>query len=246
MVLSGSVAIVTGGAVRIGRSVALGLAEAGCNVLVHYGTSADEAEETAEAIRRTGQMAETVSADLADPAAAAETIIDGCKPLGRPSLLVNSAAIFEGGSLSDTSSDNWDRHLAINLSAPFHLMQRFVADRDPNSPAHIVNIADWRAERHPNGHLAYTVSKSGLLALTRVAAQDLAPDVRVNAIAPGPMLPPPGKDEAYLTDVVAKLPMRRQGSPEDIARAVVWLSEQEFITGDMIHVDGGQQFVGGL
>ena len=109
-----------------------------------------------------------------------------------------------------------------------------------------MNIADWRAERHPAGHLAYTVSKSGLLALTRVAAQDLAPDVRVNAIAPGPILPPPGESESYLQDVVDALPMRRRGSPDDIAAAVVWLSQQDFITGEMLHVDGGQRFTGGL
>ena len=109
-----------------------------------------------------------------------------------------------------------------------------------------INIADWRAERHPNGNLAYTVSKSGLLALTRIAAQDLAPRVRVNAIAPGPMLPPPGKDYSAIEPVVRRLPLQRQGSPEDIAGAVRFLVESDFITGEMLHVDGGQQFTGGL
>ena len=246
MELSGSVAIVTGAAVRIGRAVALALAEAGCNVLVHYGTSEDEAEATADDVRRTGQQAETVAADLARPAEAADAVFDACRRLGRPSLLVNSAAIFEPGGAADTSDDNWDRHLAINLSAPFHLMRRFAEHRDPDEPAHVVNIADWRAERHPAGQLAYTVSKSGLLALTRVAAQDLAPHVRVNAIAPGPILPPPGMGPEAIAAVVEKLPLRRQGRPEEIAAAVVWLSEQDFITGEMLHVDGGQRFTGGL
>lgn len=246
MELSGAIAIVTGGGVRIGRAIVLALADAGCNVLIHYGTSQAEAEDAADAVRATGQQAATVAADLRQPQAAAETVFDACRTLGRPSLLVNSAAIFEAGPLTETNAEDWDRHLAVNLTAPFHLLRRFAEDRDPDWPGHVVNIADWRALRHPAGNLSYTVSKSGLLALTRVAAQDLAPHVRVNAIAPGPMLPPPGRDEDYLRPVVEKLPLKRQGSPEDIARAVVWLSRQDFITGEMLHVDGGQQFTGGL
>ena len=245
MDLSGRLAIVTGGAVRIGRVIAVHLAGRGCDVVVHYHTSADEAERVAASVRETGRRAVTVSADLAGPTEATDRIFAAAADLGTPSLLVNSAAIFEKGTAEDTTDDSWDRHLAINLSAPFHLTRRF-AKAAGGAGGCVVNIADWRAERHPAGNLAYTVSKSGLFALTRVAAQDLAPRIRVNAIAPGPILPPPGMPESVLEPVIASLPMKRQGTPEEIARAVAYLAESEYVTGTMLHVDGGQQFTGGL
>lgn len=247
MNLDGQTAIVTGAAKRIGKSIALLLADQGCDVLVHYGNSEDAAEQTAEEIRSKGRRAAIVSADLSDSEAAATTVISACvEELGRPSVLVNSAAIFDSGSLANTDPSNWERHLAINLSAPFYLMKKFAEAMPEDGPGHVVNIVDWRAHEHPTGHLAYTVSKSGLLALTRMTAQELAPKIRVNAIAPGPMLPPPGKDESYMQPVIDKLPMNRSGSPEDIAKAVVYLSESDFVTGTLLHVDGGQQFTGGM
>lgn len=242
----GQTAVVTGAAVRIGKSIAIELAREGCDVVVHYGTSGQEAEATAADIRSLGRQAVPVSADLANPNAA-NTIFDAADSAGlkSPSILVNSAAIFDPGTLANTSSESWDQHLAINLTAPVMLMQRFAADLDDDTTGSIVNIVDWRSHVHPPGHLAYTVSKTGLLAVTRMTAQELAPRIRVNAIAPGPMLPPPGKDESYIEPVIKKLPLQRSGSPEDIAGAVVWLCDADFVTGTLIHVDGGQQFSGG-
>lgn len=244
--LAGQTAIVTGGAKRIGKAIALSLAEAGVDVLIHYGNSSDAAEETADLIRDFGVKAATVSADLCEPKNAAETIFSACESaFGRPSILVNSAAIFEAGTVQDSSPENWHRHQAINLEAPFALTQRFAKQVAEDHRGSIVNIIDWRSQVHPAGHLAYTISKTGLLALTRIAAQDLAPLIRVNGIAPGPMLPPPGKDAAYLEPVVEKLPLQRSGDPNDIAEAVLYLCRAEFVTGTLLHVDGGQQFTGG-
>ena len=246
MDLNGQVAIVTGAAKRIGRSIALALGREGTDILVHYGTSADAARETVEDLQKLGVRAACVSADLSNPHAAAETIFSQCKTaLRQPTILINSAAIFEPGTVRGTTTDNWSRHLGINLESPFALMQELANTTDSGNSASVVNIVDWRAHVNPPGHLAYTISKTGLLAMTRMAAQELAPNIRVNAIAPGPMLPPPGKDESYLGPVVEKLPLQRSGSPEDIAQAVVYLCKADFVTGTLIHVDGGQQFTGG-
>lgn len=247
MELSGRVAIVTGAGKRIGRSIALTLADHGCDVLVHYGNSRTEAEQTAAEVRNRGVRAVTVSADLSDPALARTTIFEACgAELGQASVLVNCAAIFGEGHVDDTSSEDWGNHLSVNLTAPFELLQGFANQVGKDVVGQVVNIVDWRAHEHPAGHLAYTVSKSGLLALTRVAAQDLAPLIRVNAIAPGPILPPPGKDKEAIQPVIDKLPLKRMGDPADIANAVVWLAQSDFVTGTLIHVDGGQQFTGGL
>lgn len=245
--LQGEIAVVTGGAKRIGRAISLALAKAGADVTIHYGSSVEDAEKTAAEVRRAGVRSTTVSADLAEPQSAADRIFEETvATLGAPTILINSAAIFAAGTVRNTTPADWERHLHINLQSPFSLLQRFVAELPADRSGSVVNIVDWRAHVHPPGHLAYTVSKTGLLAMSRMAAQELAPQIRVNAIAPGPMLPPPGQDDSYLKPVVDKLPMQRQGSPEDIARAVVYLCSEPFVTGTLLHVDGGQQFSGGM
>ncbi|MEX0700619.1 MAG: SDR family oxidoreductase [Planctomycetales bacterium] len=241
MELKGKAAIVTGGAVRLGRALAVALAEAGVDVCVHYGRSADAARETVAEIERLGPRAVAVQADLADPAVAARRVVTrAVAELGRIDLLVNSAAIFEPGTLAETTEEQWDRHFAINLKAPFFLAQAFVAALGPQSRGHIVNVADWRGLRHPPGHAAYTLAKSGLIAMTRLLAVELAPRVQVNAIAPGLILPPAGADAAFLAQLAQAVPLRRPGSPADVVAALLYLLRSDFVTGDVLEVTGGQ------
>jgi pteridine reductase len=239
--LSGRVAVVTGAGVRLGRAIALALAGEGADIVVHYGRSRDDAERTAAAIRDLGRRAVTVSADLAHPAAAATTIFDAAATLGSADVLVNSAAIFEDASLAATTDELYDRHLAINLKAPCFLCREFVRRLPAGRTACIVNLADWRAETPPADFLAYTLSKAGVVALTKALALQLAPQVRVNAIAPGAMLPPPGEEEEpWRSTKLPEIPLRRTGSPDDIAAAAVYLVNSNFVTGEVLHVTGGE------
>lgn len=241
MELQGNIAIVTGGAVRLGKAIALALAEAGCDVGVHYGHSKDEAAETVAMIQPKGVRAIAVRADLREPTSAAETVFNAVNAeLGPANILINSAAIFEPGTLATTTDDNWDRHLAINLTAPFCLSRAFAKQCPGDQPSHIINIVDWRATRAATGHLAYTVAKSGLVTLTKILAQELAPAVRVNAIAPGAMLPAPNTSADDFNKLAEQIPLRRTGLPGDIAEAVLFLLRSEFLTGEVIHITGGQ------
>lgn len=242
MELTGKTAIVTGGAVRIGRAISLALAAQGVNVCVHYGQSRREAEETVAAIRSLGVDAAAVSADLRDPTVAADAVVEmAVAEFGRADILINSAAVFTQGTLSTTTEEQWDHNFNVNLKAPAFLCQQFVAALRPEQRAHIINIADWRGTRPVVGHLAYTLTKSALVALTRMLAQELAPNVQVNAVAPGAILPPPGKDERHLQQLAQSLPLRRPGSPEEVTRAVLYLLDADFVTGEIIHLTGGQQ-----
>lgn len=242
MILQGKAAIVTGGAVRLGRAISLALAEAGAAVCVHYGHSARDADEVAAFIVSRGGQATVVQADLQEPGAAAETIAaHAVGQFGRADILVNSAAIFEPGSLDSTTDEHWDRHFAINLKAPFFLSQSFVRRLAPSQEAQIVNIVDWRALRPKPDHLAYTLTKSGLVTMTRILAQELAPTVRVNAIAPGAILPPPDMDRTTFDQLAGRIPLRRTGHPRDVVEALLFLLHCDFLTGEVLHVTGGEQ-----
>ena len=242
MELRGKVAVVTGGAVRLGKSLALALADAGCDVAVHYNRSERAAEETAAEIRERGVRAVTVRADFASPREAAETIFEQTiGELGAVSVLVNSAAIFEEGTLQDTTDDQWDRHFSINLKAPAALCREYCRQRVANEPGHIVNIVDWRATRPATGHLAYTLSKSGLVALTQILAQELAPHVQVNAIAAGAILPAANSEIGLFDRLAEQIPLRRTGQPTDVADALLFLLRADFLTGEVLHVTGGRQ-----
>ena len=237
------VALVTGAAVRIGRAIALELASRGHAVAIHCRTSVEQAEQTAADCRERGAAdVAIVRGDLAVAADCRRIVAETADRLGHPTVLVNSAAIFEADSLATMTDESWSRHQAINLVAPLRLMQAVCTGRDERQS--VINIVDWRAERPPPGHLSYTLSKAGLTAATELLAQELAPRVRVNGIAPGPMLPPPGEDDSYLDRVAATIPLRRAGSAEAIAHAVGYLLDADFVTGHILHVTGGQEFQG--
>ncbi len=244
MHLRGKVALVTGGARRLGRAFVLALADAGMDVAVHYGHAAAAADETVAQARRRGVRAMSFQADLQDAEAARQLVHAVAENLGLPQVLVNSAAIFEPGTLRDTSLENWSRHFRINLRAPFLLMQEFahlLGDR----PGKVVNISDWRAVYPGQRYLAYTLSKAALLTLTQMAARELAPHVQVNALALGAVLPPPGEDETYLERLVRRMPARRPARVDEVTDALLFLLHNDYITVEILFVDGGAHLVHG-
>jgi len=250
MELDGKVAIVTGGAVRLGRALALALAEEGARLVIHYGSSAGPAQERVAEIKAMGSDALAVQADFSQSGQAPSIVERAVAHFGQVDILVNSAAIFEPGRWDDTTEANWDRHFAINLKSPFFLSQAFARHVGPGvagqshwpsaRAGHIVNIADWRGVRPGTGHVAYTLTKAGLIAMTKSLALALAPNIQVNAIAPGMILPPPGADPSYLERQAGKIPAQRVGSPQEIAKALLFLLRSDFVTGELIFVTGGQ------
>jgi pteridine reductase len=241
MILAGATAVVTGGAVRIGREIGRHLAQAGVNVCVHCNSSTADAEEAVEEFQAFGVQATSISANLSSPRIAAKEIFDHANQvLGKVSILVNSAAIFETGNLTSTSEKDWDRHFDINLKAPFFLTQSF-ADQLGDQHGHVINIVDWRGEKPVTGHAAYTISKAGLVAQTKLLAQELGPRIKVNGIAPGAILATSGESENDFQSRAKLNPLQRTGFAADIAKAGIYLLESEFVTGEILNVTGGQQ-----
>ncbi|MFW6184392.1 MAG: SDR family oxidoreductase [Chloroflexota bacterium] len=239
--LQGKVAVVTGGAVRVGRAIALALADAGCDLFIHYGRSQGPAQQTQADAEARGVRAATYSANLFDPTAAGTVIPAAVERLGRVDILVNSAAIFLQGGLLETTLDDWERQFAINLRAPFLLSQALAQHIPADGEGQIINVTDARIFRPAPDHFAYRLTKSALVTMTETLALDLAPRIRVNAVALGAILPPPGEDEAYLQKLAQEqVPLRRAGSAEVVAENVLHLARQRFITGVTVKLDGGQ------
>lgn len=248
MELQGAVALVTGAGRRLGREIALELGRRGCQVVVHFGRSAAAAEATVRDIVDQGGKAVALQADLSDPEAVAplfEAIATQCHRLD---VVVNSAAIFERQPFDAIGLADWERSLAVNLRAPFQVMQcaaRLMRARERQVPASIINIGDLSGLRPWPGYVQHGVSKAGLLHLTRIAARELAPLVRVNALVPGAILPPPGvsgDDPGWLARG-ARLPLGRLGRPAEVTHAVCFLAENDFITGVVLPVDGGEHLL---
>lgn len=240
MELTNKVALVTGGAVRLGRAIALGLAEGGADVAITYNSSAGPAEKAVADIEALGRGALSVQSNFNRAPDRERLVAEVVAHFGHLDVLVNSAAIFEPGRWHDTTEENWDRHFAINLKAPFFLSQAFAQALGEDARGHIVNIADWRGVRPGTDHVAYTLTKSGLIAMTKSLALALAPRIQVNAIAPGLILPPPGRDESYLEKKAPSIPLQRPGSAEEIVKAVLYLVRSDFATGDLVYVTGGE------
>lgn len=235
----GRVALVTGGAHRVGRALALALARAGCDVAIHYHRSADDAARTVRDIEALGVRAVALTADLAEATAAAPLIEGAVAALGRLDVLVNSASLFERARVADIDAAAWDRVQAVNLRAPF-LLSRAAAPHLAKSGGCIVNMADLSALQPWPSYAHHAVSKAGLVHLTRVLARALGPDVRVNAIAPGTVLPPeddPGEDAAGRRVVAT------EGRPADVERALLYLVQSPFVTGETLVVDGGRMLL---
>jgi NAD(P)-dependent dehydrogenase (short-subunit alcohol dehydrogenase family) len=240
MELPGKVAIVTGGAVRLGHALSLSLAREGLRVAVHYNASAGPAEETVAEIHKMGGLAVPIQGDLSRFGETSSLLARTVDLLGDVDILVNSAAIFEPADLAQTTEVLWDRQFAINLKAPFFLSQAFASHIGHEQQGHIVNIADWRGLKPDTGYLAYSLTKAGIMTMTEGLALALAPNIQVNAIAPGAILPPPGRDQAYLDRLAEEIPVGRVGSPSEIAKTLIYLLKSDFVTGQTVFVTGGQ------
>jgi NAD(P)-dependent dehydrogenase (short-subunit alcohol dehydrogenase family) len=241
MALSGKVILVTGAARRIGRALALAVARQGADVVIHYDTSQKEAESTRAQVEILGRKAYMLQADLGDPAQAAG-LMNRAWEYGPLFGLVNNAAIFEPLTWENTSLEDWNRHLMVNLTAAFLLCQAFARSLGPEGTGRIINLLDWRALRPGPDHLPYTVSKSALAALTNSLAVALAPRITVNGLALGAVLPPSeGPAPARLLDQV---PAHRWANLDEVGQALVFLMDgPAYVTGEILHVDGGRHLV---
>jgi NAD(P)-dependent dehydrogenase (short-subunit alcohol dehydrogenase family) len=243
MELEGKTALVTGAGRRLGRSVSLALAARGMNVVVHYLKSRDEAEEVARGAREAGVEAWTLAADLADDGAARELVDRAMEVAGPLYALVNNASIFPASRLLGFDLEELERNVRVNAFAPLVLSRAFAAGGRGGA---IVNFLDSRVVDYDREHAAYHLSKRMLYAITRMASLELAPAVRVNAVAPGLVLPPPGEDRQYLEARAHTNPLGRVGTARDVAAAVTFLLECDFVTGQVIFVDGGRHLFGSV
>lgn len=238
--LAGKAALVTGAAVRVGRSIALALAGCGADVAVHYRSSQPQAEETAGAIRALGRRAAAVQSDLSRPEDCARTVREAAEELGGFDLLVHSAANFHRASLAETDERVWDSALAVNARAAY-LLAREAAPMLRRRGGRVVLVSDFLARDPAKNYLAHSVSKSAVEGLVRALAVELAPEVSVNGVAPGTVLVPEGMTEEESERYARKVPLKRNGDPEDVAAAVVFLcAGPSFITGQILAVDGGK------
>ncbi|SDD24505.1 NAD(P)-dependent dehydrogenase, short-chain alcohol dehydrogenase family [Paracoccus isoporae] len=242
------VALVTGGARRLGREMALTLAREGFDLAIHYNGSAEEAEATAAEARGIGVAAGCFAADLLDLDAAEGLIAQVRAEMGPLSVLVNNASIFEHDDLHSATRESWDRHIGSNLRAPFILAQRFAAqapdaDRSGAEPVPaglIVNMVDQRVLNPSPEFLTYAIAKSALWEMTRMLAQALAPNIRVNAIGPGPTLQGARQSAAEFDAERRATILQRGADPADIGQALRYLLQARSVTGQLICVDGGQ------
>jgi NAD(P)-dependent dehydrogenase (short-subunit alcohol dehydrogenase family) len=241
MNLDGKLVLITGAARRIGKSMALAVAQAGADIIIHHGHSQTQAEQVKNEIRSLGKQAYIIQADLNDTEKTRE-LMDQAWSIGPIYALVNNASIFGSIDLFDTTITAWNQHLNINLTAPFILCQSFAQKIIPDQQGRIVNILDWRAQRPGPDHLPYTISKAALAALTQSLAVSLAPNVNVNALAFGAILPP--SDGGQTENILANVPAARWAELQEVNDALLFLlAGPSYITGEIIHLDGGRHLV---
>jgi len=250
MNLKGSVALITGGAKRVGRAIALELARGGCDVGIHYRHSRAEADEVVAQITQLGRRAVAVEGDLSDPVSWPRIVQSTVSGLGRLDILINNASMFlPDSAASEDSLDAfdpklWDEMLRINLTAPVALCHHARPYLAANGTGKVVNLCDIAAERPWPGHLAYCASKAGLVAATKALARTLAPDIQVNGVAPGIAVFPDSYSEDVRRRLVSRVPLARPGTPQEVAVLVRFLVESaDYITGQIIPIDGGRSLV---
>ena len=242
MNLKGKTGLVTGGGVRVGKAITLALAQAGANVVINYSRSAQQAEETAAEARALGVGALAVMADIGDPDQVARMVAQANERFGGVDLLVNSASLWAQSPMPANDVTMWRRVISIALDGAFYCSNAVAPHMLAKGEGAIVNIVDLSAwEPWPN-YGAHSVAKAGLLALTRQLALELAPAVRVNAVAPGPVLPPPEYTPAMIETTAGHTLLKRWGKPDDISQAVVFLLQADYINADCLIVDGGERY----
>ncbi|ARO13724.1 short chain dehydrogenase [Ketogulonicigenium robustum] len=243
-------ALVTGAGARLGQAMAIYLGQRGFDVAVHYASSRAGADETVAAITALGRKAVALQADLLVEAEVEALVARAAEALGGPlTCLVNNASIFEYDNITTATRSSWDRHIESNLRAPFVLTQHFAAQApkavadmrgEPVAQAVVVNMIDQRVHKLTPEFMSYTIAKMGLWAFTRTAAQALAPDVRVNAIGPGPTLRGGRQSEDHFARQRAATVLQRGSNPEDICAALGYFLDAPGVTGQMLATDGGQ------
>lgn len=244
MQLTGRTALVTGGAIRVGRAIALALAGRGADVGITYRSSAAEAEHTLAEIRALGVRAHGVRCDQRSPAEVAAAVREVEAALGAVDVLVNNAAVFRPTPFAEATLEDWDEHLETNLRGPWLFAQAVAPGMRARGEGVILNLLDIAVERPYPAYLPYVASKAGLEALTRGLARALAPQVRVNGIAPGTVAWPDDYPEEQKEATLTRTPLGRIGSPEDIAATALFLIEgSDFVTGVVVPVDGGRRVV---
>jgi len=235
------VAVVTGAGRRLGREIALAMAARGCSVLVHHRNSASAAADLVQDLQRSGVAATAVQADFQHPASAAAAVFSAAATLGEVRFLINSAAVFEDRSLGDIDETHCSEHISVNLLAPLFLTQHFTRLLPDTSSGHVINILDWRALRPRKGWLVYTATKAALAAATKTLALQLAPRIQINAIAPGAILPPTDRPDWHTQRAADAIPLQRTGTPAELIRALNFLLDSTFVTGEVLHVSGGEE-----
>ena len=236
--MQGRVALVTGAGKRLGRAVALRLAEEGADVVIHYRSSQPEAQDAVNQVEKLGRRATAIGADLSQIPEIKRLLDEAGKHFGRLDILVNSAANFLPASMVSTTEEIWDSALDTNLRAPFFCAQA-AAPWLRRAQGVIINFADTGALIGWTGYIPHSVSKAGVIMLTKVLAKALAPEVRVNAIAPG-TITMEGDPPEWEADFIKLAPLRRTGKPSDIADGVLFLVQSKFLTGQVLVVDGGR------
>jgi len=232
--------LITGAAKRVGRSIALELADAGYDIAIHFRDSAGEAEALSQEVEGLGRRAALVQADLEDEASVEALLPAAIAQLGPVTALINNASTFVRDEVDDITREGWDRQLMVNLRAPFVLMQQFARLLPADTHGAIVNILDQRVWNYTPHFVSYTVSKAGLWTLTQTMALALAPRIRVNGVGPGPILPNDNQSPEQFRTHWSSLPLQRKIDPAEVARTVRFLVESPALTGQMIAVDGGE------
>jgi len=243
MDLSGKIALVTGGAVRLGRAHTLALAGRGMRVVIHYNSSSGDADALVGEIRGKGGEAVAIGADLSKGGEVERLAREAADAFGGVDVLVNNASVFPAERLEETDEALWDHTLAVNLKAPF-LLIRHLAPTLRERRGCVVNMCDLAGVQTWAAYAAHGVAKAGLAHLTRVAARSLAPDARVNGIAPGAVLPPDSMGQDELDALAKSTPLKRIGSPGDVTRALLYLVDADYVTGEILVVDGGRMLRG--
>jgi|SRR5437867_3235005 len=243
MNIDGKVALITGSAKRIGRAIAVELGRKRARVGIHYRSSQREAQETLNMVRDAGADGALFQSELTDTRAVEQMFREIGSRFGSLEILVNNASVFSPSTVDYTKPEEWDQQMNTNAKAAFFVAQQAAALMHKSGQGKIINLADVAGEVIWPGYFAYSVSKAALIAVNRGLAKAYAPAIQVNAIAPGPVLFPEHYTEGQRKSAIEKTLLQREGTPEDIVRAVVFLIENDYITGELIHVDGGRHLL---
>jgi len=243
MQLEGKIALITGAGHRLGKTVALALADQGCHLMVHFHEAQEAAAETATQAESLGVRAALVQADLSVTKGVRETFSAIDSAYGGIDLLVNSAAILEHRTLLEVDEEHWRRTVGLNLKGAYFVLQEAARRMQSRGAGSVVNISDTAAHRPWKEFPLHSISKAGLEMLTQVAAVALAPDIRVNAVIPGPTLKPDWMADERWDEVTGKIPLKQTVPSQNVAEAVVFLMKNDYITGHSLRVDGGDLLI---